>query len=469
VEFCVTPSGGTPPYTYLWSSGETTSCITKTAAGTYTVTVTDSKGCDGVCEATLVVNEEPVALLECPAEAPDCGSTGNTITVSVTPGDCAIDDYAWTLTGSGWAIEGGNGTPTLTYTAGDPGVLGHFEVVVTDECGCKDTASVDCRCQIRGYCSFTMGGWGNTCPESQAGDMMSTQPGCIRDHYFGDVFGSAGVCIGDSGGLDGGADGLWAACWDGAQDVQAFLPPGGGESSALDNDFHNPLRKALKEHGGNVTGQLLALRLNVAYSCADIFSDLGMIPGGVGCYADYIIGADCGKGKFDGLRVAQFQAVADQAVGGNLSALTPYGASMSDVNTTADCLNNWYEGCTPPPPIAVPVGSTGPTQPVVRPETNPGVPLPTKFEVSGSYPNPARPFATIHFALPMHTKVSVEIFDVQGRQVVTLVDQQMPAGYHSAVWNGLDSNGRTVGSGVYFCRVQCCEGQDMMKKVIKLE
>jgi hypothetical protein len=345
--------------------------------------------------------------------------------------------------------------------------MGHFEVVVTDECGCQDTASADCRCQVRGFCSFTMGGWGNGCPDSQKGDMMSTQPGCIRDHYFTRVFGTRGVCIGDPDGRDGGADGLWAACWDSAHDVQNFLPPGGGASSTLDNDYHNPLRKALVSHGGNVTGQLLALRMNVAYSCAGVFDDLEMIPGGVGCYAEYMIGADCGKGKFDGLTVAQFQAVADQAVGGRLSALAPYGASMGDVNTTADCLNNWYEGCTPPPPTAI--ASTNPTMPVVRPETNVVVALPEKFDVSGSYPNPAGPSATIHFALPTDTKVSVEIFDVQGKKVVTLVDQQMPAGYHSAVWNGQDTNGKAVGSGVYFCRVQCCEGQEIMKKVIKLQ
>jgi hypothetical protein len=313
-----------------------------------------------------------------------------------------------------------------------------------------------------------MGGWGSGCPESQADKMMSTQPGCIRDHYFTDVFGTGGVCIGDPDGLDGGGDGLWAACWDSAQDVMNYIPPGGGESSTLDNDYHNPISKELKDHGGNVTGQLLALRLSVEYSCAGIFDILDMLPGGVGCYGDYVIGADCGKGKFDGLTVAEFQAVADQGIGGNLSALAPYDADMGDVNATAGCLNELYDECVPPvAPMPTATGSL--TEPVIRPETNPSIPLPTRFEVSGTYPNPAGPSATINYALPMDTKVSIEIFDVQGKKIATLIDGPIPAGYHSVVWNGADSDGKVVASGVYFCRVQCCEGQEIMKKMIKLE
>ena len=54
-QFCVVPSGGTPPYTYLWSTGATTECITVSIAGTYSVTVTDANDCVGICQATLTV------------------------------------------------------------------------------------------------------------------------------------------------------------------------------------------------------------------------------------------------------------------------------------------------------------------------------------------------------------------------------------------------------------------------------
>jgi len=57
--FTVTPSGGTPGYTYLWSNGSTGTSITTNVAGTYSVTVTDSKGCTTMCSATLTVNPTP--------------------------------------------------------------------------------------------------------------------------------------------------------------------------------------------------------------------------------------------------------------------------------------------------------------------------------------------------------------------------------------------------------------------------
>jgi hypothetical protein len=52
-EFCAAPSGGTPPYTFRWSTGATTPCITTGTAGTYSVVITDAEGCEGECEETL--------------------------------------------------------------------------------------------------------------------------------------------------------------------------------------------------------------------------------------------------------------------------------------------------------------------------------------------------------------------------------------------------------------------------------
>jgi uncharacterized repeat protein (TIGR01451 family) len=96
-----------------------------------------------------------------------------------------------------------------------------------------------------------------------------------------------------------------------------------------------------------------------------------------------------------------------------------------------------------------------------------GIALPERFSVEG-YPNPANPSVTIAYALPMESQVKVDIFDVEGRSVATLVDGQMPAGRHSVVWDGRDHTGANAAGGVYFCRVQCCDGQETLNKVIKV-
>jgi len=64
-------------------------------------------------------------------------------------------------------------------------------------------------------------------------------------------------------------------------------------------------------------------------------------------------------------------------------------------------------------------------------------------------PDPFNPHTTIHFDLPTATRVQLRIYDARGRVVRTLVDRDMPLGYHQVVWKGLDNQGRQVASGVY--------------------
>jgi hypothetical protein len=90
-----------------------------------------------------------------------------------------------------------------------------------------------------------------------------------------------------------------------------------------------------------------------------------------------------------------------------------------------------------------------------------------EFQVSGS-PNPAGGSVTIKYVVPFDSRVTVEIFDAQGRCVIPLVDRKMPAGLHTVAWHGTDLMGNEAVPGVYFCRVQCCEGSQIMSKVIKV-
>jgi hypothetical protein len=69
-------------------------------------------------------------------------------------------------------------------------------------------------------------------------------------------------------------------------------------------------------------------------------------------------------------------------------------------------------------------------------------------------PNPFHESARIEYDLTQPGDVSLDIFDLQGRKIKTLVDGPVPAGNHFAIWDGLDLVGRRVASGVYFCRLR---------------
>ena len=79
--------------------------------------------------------------------------------------------------------------------------------------------------------------------------------------------------------------------------------------------------------------------------------------------------------------------------------------------------------------------------------------IPTAFELTQNYPNPFNPLTTINFHLPEQSQVYVGVYDVMGRQVATLVDQELDAGCYDTYWNGRDESGNTVESGVYMYKI----------------
>ena len=76
------------------------------------------------------------------------------------------------------------------------------------------------------------------------------------------------------------------------------------------------------------------------------------------------------------------------------------------------------------------------------------------FELLQNWPNPFNSSTTIRYVLPKSTHVVLKIFNMLGREIVTLVNAEMPAGMHTVSWNSRDRLGREVASGVYFYRLQ---------------
>lgn len=80
-------------------------------------------------------------------------------------------------------------------------------------------------------------------------------------------------------------------------------------------------------------------------------------------------------------------------------------------------------------------------------------PLPTVTQLFGNYPNPFNPETTISFDLAEQSNVIIEVFNIKGQKVKTLVRDSYTPGHHSVVWNGTDNNGVSVSSGVYFYKM----------------
>lgn len=120
-------SGGTAPYSYRWNTGATTSSITPTAAGTYTLTVTDATGCKATASTTLSGNSEPI-LISQQFSSPSCAN-GTDAWIDVT-------------------VSGGSGSYTYKWSNGSTtedlaGITaGYYTIVVTDSKGCSATARV---------------------------------------------------------------------------------------------------------------------------------------------------------------------------------------------------------------------------------------------------------------------------------------------------------------------------------------
>jgi hypothetical protein len=79
--------------------------------------------------------------------------------------------------------------------------------------------------------------------------------------------------------------------------------------------------------------------------------------------------------------------------------------------------------------------------------------VPNQFELAQNYPNPFNPTTEITFALPKAGPVMLEVYDLTGRVVATLVNQDLPAGTHKVVWNARSGNGQALASGVYLYRI----------------
>lgn len=92
--------------------------------------------------------------------------------------------------------------------------------------------------------------------------------------------------------------------------------------------------------------------------------------------------------------------------------------------------------------------------------------LPSNFTLNQNYPNPFNMETEIGFSVPSRSFVTLEIYDLLGRKVNTLVSGNLEAGYYSATWDGTDRQGNPVSSGLYFYTLKSGEVKLSQKMVM---
>ena len=80
--------------------------------------------------------------------------------------------------------------------------------------------------------------------------------------------------------------------------------------------------------------------------------------------------------------------------------------------------------------------------------------VPDQFELYQNYPNPFNPSTTITYSVPKASNVKIEVFDILGQKIATLVDQEQTAGTHSLEWNAQSDRGANLSTGIYLLRMQ---------------
>jgi hypothetical protein len=100
-----------------------------------------------------------------------------------------------------------------------------------------------------------------------------------------------------------------------------------------------------------------------------------------------------------------------------------------------------------------------------------GLPGPSapEFMFAAGVPNPFRGVASFAYTIRSAGRMRVAVYDAAGRQVAVLVDGDRPAGPHTATWNGRDTRGVAVSSGVYFVSALFPDGTAQTRKTVRLK
>jgi tetratricopeptide (TPR) repeat protein len=101
---------------------------------------------------------------------------------------------------------------------------------------------------------------------------------------------------------------------------------------------------------------------------------------------------------------------------------------------------------------------------------NNSIEIPKEFSLLGNYPNPFNPTTNISYSLPFASSVDLTIYDIMGREIKSFVFSSQSSGIQNIIWDGRNSNGENVSSGIYLYRIrlQSLENNESFEKTAKL-
>ncbi|PJA27944.1 MAG: hypothetical protein CO189_05695 [candidate division Zixibacteria bacterium CG_4_9_14_3_um_filter_46_8] len=94
--------------------------------------------------------------------------------------------------------------------------------------------------------------------------------------------------------------------------------------------------------------------------------------------------------------------------------------------------------------------------------------IPSELALMQNYPNPFNPITRISFDLPEPSYVKLALYNLKGQEIIKLVDGNQKAGRYELSWNGMNADGNTVSSGVYFYRLEA-GGQIAIRKMVLIK
>ena len=95
--------------------------------------------------------------------------------------------------------------------------------------------------------------------------------------------------------------------------------------------------------------------------------------------------------------------------------------------------------------------------------------IPKRETFLTNYPNPFNPETNIAFSLPEDGVVQLDIYNIKGQKIKTLIQNEVTKGQHSIIWNGVDDNNKLVSSGVYFYKLNVNGKTQAVKKCLLLK